>query len=62
VATKNLDATSGYNPKRTDNSRGTVVIDTAVAKINRLLLTGEKNIKIFGFGFDNFSTGVCQLK
>jgi hypothetical protein len=63
VATKSLDARKGYSVKRTDNSGGiTVVIDTAGKKINRLLLTGSKNIKIFGFGFDNFSTGVCQKK
>lgn len=51
------DANKGYSTKGTSNS-DVLVGGVKGEKIRRLHFVGKKGIKIFGFGFDNFKTGL----
>jgi hypothetical protein len=53
-------AGKGYSTGGTGNSDIMETSVTTSAPVKRLEFTGNKNIKIFGFGFDNFRTGVSS--
>lgn len=53
----------GYGTNTTSNNASiTMSMNLNAPKIKRLHFRGEKNIKIFGYGFDNFRTGVATCR
>ena len=61
-ATKEISF-KGYNVEKTGNGKPTeVFVSLQTPQIKSMEIHGVKNIKAFGFGFDNFHTGLVECE